>query len=248
VDKTINHPESDSMSSDTTTTFRWQPPDVCSDEPETSPVAQSHSPPEKADKDYKIYLIFSQAKDDEPWYNVVLQKIAGSNTLHVTLMLQDGKMYSVNQRTNTLEHGQTRLLRRNHTQKNKRNRMYFSVTLDRESYKTVREMIDHYTQTRMGYDNRFYYTMGALSWFTGNQCIGNACTTADTLTCSRMVYDILRAVRVLDPETYDANDGILAGDLETIVEGLPETFHAEAVHDVTRRLRRFQKQAGIVIS
>ncbi len=201
-------------------------------------------------KSHLLFIVFSKAKDREPWYNRLTQWVTKSDTLHVSAMLEDGGIYSVNGKTNTVEYAQPNRLYRNFVDAEQRGHDYFCVTLSSNAYRRVRQILDYHVDARTNYDTRFYYSMGLISWAVGSQCIAKTCTTDNTMTCSRMVYDLLRDERVgaLDPSVYQQDDAILAGTLEKIIQKNTEQFRAQNFADVMEHIKSHQQQASIVVT
>lgn len=233
--------------------FRWKPPIETAEADDITEAANAHLASScasaTAPREHLLYIVFSKAKEKEPWYNRLSQWTTKSDTIHVCAMLENGGTYSVIQDTNTVEYSQPRKLHRNYVDTDRRGRYYFCVTLDASAYHRARQILDFHVDERTGYDNRYYYSMGLMSWALGNQCIGMTCTTTNAVTCSRMVYDLLRDEKVgaLDSSTYGKDDAILADTLEKIIQKNTPRFRAQNFSDVMEHIQSHQ-QASIVVT
>lgn len=197
-----------------------------------------------------IYIIFSSRKMmGENFWNLCASRVTNSDTIHVAILFDDGHQCSINTITDAVT--MTRVERLDPGQgvrEAERRKAIYQFSVSERTYASIQERIRSHIRNQTSYDILSWYAVGIFGTCFNPSSVGSHMASHNTVTCSRLFYDILRDPEVAIIDAEAANDGILPHQLKQLVEESTMGVEPVSIVAVNRRLGQVGAVGGIIIA
>ena len=197
-----------------------------------------------------VYMIFSSRKmTGENFWNMCASRVANSDTIHAAILFDDGYQCSINTITDAVT--MTRISRLEPVRgalEAERNKSIYQFTVSERTYINIQEKIRAHIRNQTSYDIFAWYVVGVFGTCFNPNRVGARAATANTVTCSRLFYDILRDPEVGILDAQEADDGILPHQLKELVEQSSMGAERASIASVNRRLAKVGSATGVIIA
>ena len=197
-----------------------------------------------------IYMIFSSRKmTGENFWNLCASHVTNSDTIHVAILFDDGQQCSINTITDAVTMVRVKRLNPSHSVPGTdRCKTIYQFSVSERTYANIQERIRQHIRNQTSYDILSWYMVGIFGTCFNPSRVGARTASANSVTCSRLFYDILRDPEVGIIQADEANDGILPHQLKEMVEESTMGVERVTIDHVNRRLKRVAAVGGVIIA